>query len=47
MLGTLLGAVVVILGCLIISIVVFGGAQIFIPYFKILLVNLLGVSPDV
>ena len=47
MLGTLLGAVIVILGCLIISIVVFGGAQIFIPYFKILLVNLLGVSPDV
>lgn len=47
MLGTLLGAFVVILGCLIISIVVFGGAQIFIPYFKILLVNLLGVSPDV
>ena len=47
MLGTLLGAVVVILGCLIISIVVFGGAQIFIPYFKILLVNLLGISPDV
>ena len=47
MLGTLLGAVVIILGCLIISIVVFGGAQIFIPYFKILLVNLLGVSPDV
>ena len=43
MLGTLLGAVVVILGCLIISIVVFGGAQIFIPYFKILLVNLLGI----
>ncbi len=47
MLGTLLGVVVVILGCLVISIVVFGGAQIFIPYFKILLVNILGVEQDV
>lgn len=47
MLGTLLGALIVILGCFVISIVVFGGAQIFIPYFKILLVNFLGVQPEV
>lgn len=36
----------VLLGCFIISIVVFGGAQMFIPYFKILLVNLLGVEQE-
>lgn len=37
--------IIVFLGCLIISFVVFGGAQVFIPYFKILLVNILDI-PD-
>ena len=37
---------IVLLGCFIISIVVFGGAQMFIPYFKILLVNILGIENE-
>lgn len=40
----MISALVVLLGCLIISIVIFGGAQVFIPYFKILLVDILKVS---
>ena len=38
--------IIVFLGCLIISFVVFGGAQVFIPYFKILLVNILDISDE-
>lgn len=34
----------VLFGCLIISFVVFGGGQVFIPYFKILLVDLLHIE---
>ncbi|MGL5520053.1 MAG: chromate transporter [Metamycoplasmataceae bacterium] len=44
MLALGLSALIVLLGCFIISIVVFGGAQVFIPYFKILLVNVLGID---
>ncbi|MGL5521953.1 MAG: chromate transporter [Metamycoplasmataceae bacterium] len=44
MLGLILSIFLVLLGCFIISIVVFGGAQVFIPYFKILLVNILGID---
>ncbi|MGL4183761.1 MAG: chromate transporter [Metamycoplasmataceae bacterium] len=46
MLALFLSAIAVLLGCLIISIIVFGGAQVFIPYFKILLVNVLGIDLD-
>ena len=46
MIGTFLAAVFVLIGCAIISFVVFGGSQVFIPYFKILLVNFIGVSPE-
>lgn len=35
---------IVLIGCLIISFVVFGGGQMFIPYFKILLVDLLKIE---
>ena len=42
----ILSIIIVLLGCLIISFVVFGGAQMFIPYFKILLVNILKVSQN-
>lgn len=37
---------IVLLGCLIISFIVFGGAQMFIPYFKILLINFLKISQE-
>lgn len=37
---------IVLLGCFIISIVVFGGAQMFIPYFKILLVDILDINQE-
>ena len=39
----MINVLTVLLGCVIISLVVFGGAQMFIPYFKILLVNFLHV----
>ena len=42
----MISLIIVCLGCLIISLVVFGGAQVFIPYFKILLVNILQVSDE-
>ena len=42
----MISTLIVLAGCLIISLVVFGGAQMFIPYFKILLVNFLHISQD-
>lgn len=36
----------VLVGCLIISFVVFGGGQMFIPYYKIMLVNILKISEE-
>ena len=42
----ILAVLVVLLGVFIISVVVFGGAQMFIPYFKILLVNILKIEQE-
>lgn len=47
MFTSLVTIIIVLLGCLIASFVVFGGGQMFIPYFKILLVNILNVHQDV
>ncbi len=40
----LVSIIIVLLGCFVVSFIVFGGAQMFIPYFKILLVNFLGID---
>lgn len=41
-----LATIIVLLGCIVVSFVVFGGAQMFIPYFKILLVNILKIEEN-
>ncbi|MBD5423218.1 MAG: hypothetical protein HDR43_01855 [Mycoplasma sp.] len=46
MLTPILAILAVFIGCFVISIVVFGGAQMFIPYFKILLVNILNIDQN-
>ncbi|MGL4951969.1 MAG: chromate transporter [Mycoplasma sp.] len=42
----MISLVIALVGCLIISFIVFGGGQVFIPFFKILLVDLMDISPE-